>query len=236
MRAIILQMSAMPADKDGIGAGNGVEVGFKEITYEDGDARSAETPAVDLHQSLSFGTDLKGGNVQVRELQFGFDGYGAGTETDIPERDAAIQFQRTECKQTDGSFGDHPGAPVQQFELFIGDSEWRETYMRSGVGGSIDVGVLMDNQAVGIFKGQFCRLLKFQPADTFPFRVAQMFADVHRIMSIAIVQHTSGYSGRCVFPVGENAHFRCAFYQCPVKFMPGTPCEGYGAHVVIRHD
>lgn len=169
----LLQMSAMPADKDGIGAGNGVEVGFKEITYEDGDARSAETPAVDLHQSLSFGTDLKGGNVQVRELQFGFDGYGAGTETDIPERDAAIQFQRTECKQTDGSFGDHPGAPVQQFELFIGDSEWRETYMRSGVGGSIDVGVLMDNQAVGIFKGQFCRLLKFQPADTFPFRVAR---------------------------------------------------------------
>jgi hypothetical protein len=39
----------------------------------------------------------------MRKLQAGFDGDGTGTETDVPEDAAAVQFQCLQGEQADGS-------------------------------------------------------------------------------------------------------------------------------------
>ena len=43
--------------------------------------------------------------------------------------------------------------------------------------------------------------------------------------------YTSG-----MFAVGEDAYFGGTLYEGTVELLPGTSCQGDGAHVVIRHD
>ena len=62
------QPSAMSADKNCIGTGINGGICFKKVTDDGGNARSTETPAVDFHQSLAFGADLKRCDMQMGKL------------------------------------------------------------------------------------------------------------------------------------------------------------------------
>ena len=118
-----LQMSAVSTDEDGIGAGKRSEVGVQEISGYRRNAWRAEAAGVGVHQLFSFGAYLEGDDGEMRKLQAGFDGDGTGTETDVPEDAAAVQFQCLQGEQADGSLGYHAGASVKMCKLFIGDAE-----------------------------------------------------------------------------------------------------------------
>ena len=52
-----------------------------------------------------------------------------------------------------------------------------------------------------------------------------MFAYVHRIISIAIVQHPLGNGGRGVLTVGEYADFLCTLNERAVEIWPRTASQ-----------
>ena len=62
-----------------------------------------------------------------------------------------------------------------------------------------------------------------------------MFAHVHSVAVVAIIQHTLGYGGWRVLSVGKNSNLGSTLYQSLVKFGPRTASERHDAHVVIRH-
>lgn len=118
----------------------------------------------------------------MRKLQAGFDGDGTGTETDVPEDAAAVQFQCLQGEQADGSLGYHAGASVKMCKLFIGDAEgtdWKVWGFATvqGVCAALSE-MAVQQQAVGMFEVTGNRFLGCHPAYAFLFGIAEMLADV----------------------------------------------------------
>ena len=86
LRHDFLQMASMTADEDGVRTGEGREVCLQEIADMDVDARSTKTTSVLLDDGLALRTDLKSADLEMRELQTGFDRDAACAEADVPER------------------------------------------------------------------------------------------------------------------------------------------------------
>ena len=63
----------MTADEDGVRTGEGREVCLQEIADMDVDARSTKTTGILLDDGLALRTDLKSADLEMRELQTGFD-------------------------------------------------------------------------------------------------------------------------------------------------------------------
>ena len=119
----------------------------------------------------------------MRKLQAGFDGDGTGTETDVPEDAAAVQFQCLQGEQADGGLGYHAGASVKMGKLFIGNAERTDWKVRGlyvavqGVCAALS-GMADKQQAVGMFEVTGNRFLGCHPAYAFLFGIAEMLADV----------------------------------------------------------
>ena len=156
---------------------------MQEISGYRRNARRAEAAGVGVHQLFSFGTYLKGDDGEMGELQAGFDGDGTGTETDVPEDAAAVQFQCLQGEQADGGLGYHAGASVKMCKLLIGDAEgtdWKVRSLYAAVQGGCAAlpGMADKQQAVRMFEVAGNRFLGCHPAYAFLFGIAEMLADV----------------------------------------------------------
>ena len=165
--------------------------GMKDIAFSDITEEFAESFKVFLKKELGH----RNGHVNHclcwlnrliyigRKLQAGFDGDGTGTETDVPEDAAAVQFQCLQGEQADGSLGYHAGASVKMCKLFIGDAEgtdWKVRGLYAAVQGVCAAlsGMAVQQQAVGMFEVAGNRFPGCHPAYAFLFGIAEMLADV----------------------------------------------------------
>ena len=71
--------------------------------------------------------------------------------------------------------------------------------------------------------------------DFFECGIAQVFADVHGVVGVAVFQHSLGNGSRGVFLVGEHTYFVGPLDECFIEFGPRASRERDDAHVVIRH-
>lgn len=78
-------MSAMPSNEDGIGLRQWIEIGAKEVTPAEGNARSVMTTRIGVEKLGTLGTYLEGDHLQSRLLQASLDGDRAGAGSDIPQ-------------------------------------------------------------------------------------------------------------------------------------------------------
>ena len=85
LRHDFLQMASMTADEDGVRTGEGREVCLQEIADMDVDARGTKTTGILLDDGLALRTDLECADLEMRELQTGFDRDAACAESDVPE-------------------------------------------------------------------------------------------------------------------------------------------------------
>ena len=61
-------MSAMPSNEDGIGLRQWIEIGAKEVTSAEGNARGVMTTRIGVEELGTLGTYLKGDHLQTRLL------------------------------------------------------------------------------------------------------------------------------------------------------------------------
>ena len=60
-----------------------------------------------------------------------------------------------------------------------------------------------------------------------------MFAYMHRVIAIAVVQHTLCDGSRSVFLIGKDAYLPYPFYQRAIELRPRAACQRDDTHVVI---
>ena len=65
--------------------------------------------------------------------------------------------------------------------------------------------------------------------------ISQMFANVHIVIGIAIVEHALGNGRWGMFAICENADLWSSFDEGFVELWPRTTCQRDNPHVVIRH-
>ena len=214
----------MAADEDGIGARQVFDIGLEEVPDVDVDARCAKAAAVLLHQCLALGPDLKGLDIQMRELQARLDGHAARAETDVPQDALLRQLQGLHGHQAYRSLGDHLLPAVKQGEFALRNAvvSWSRV-------------IADQNQAVGIVKFMLGGLFERKGRDTLLFGIAQVLTHIHLIAIVAIFQHAAGDGGGRVLVVGEYAYLAGPLDECPVKFGPGTPRQRDDAQIIIRH-
>ena len=66
--------------------------------------------------------------------------------------------------------------------------------------------------------------------------ITEVFADVHLIVRIAVLQHPLGDGRRRMFAVGKDTKLGRALDKGSVELRPGPPRQGYDSHVMIRQD
>lgn len=91
----------------------------------------------------------------------------------------------------------------------------------------------MEDEAVGHADFVLSGLFQREGGHLFEGGVAEVFANVHGVVGVAVVEHALGNGGRGVFAVGEDAEFGGAFDEGAVELMPGTASEGDDAEVVV---
>ena len=135
------------------------------------------------------------------------------------------QVESLKGQKTDGHLGNHLLATVKEGETGIRNTE----------GPRVLCGFSAENHAVR--HGKFAQgcLLKSECTNLLLLRVAQVLADMHDVVPVAILQHSLCDSGRCMLLVGQDANLLCPLYESAVELWPGTSCQGYDAHVVIGH-
>ena len=83
------------------------------------DAWGSKAAGIFMDDGLTLRTDLKGLNMQMRELQTSFDADAARTEANIPKHVSFGKIECLECQQTDGHFRNHLLTTVKEGERCV---------------------------------------------------------------------------------------------------------------------
>lgn len=189
------------------------------------DAGGTETSGILVDDGFALRTNLEGFYLKMREPQAGLDRDAARAGADIPQHMAMGEIEGLKGQQADGHFGNHLLSTVKEGEGGVGDAE----------GPCVLCGFPAENHAVRHGKFALSSLLEGERADRLLLGVAQVLADMHGVVLVAILHHPLCDGGRCMLLVREDANLLCPLYEGTVELRPGPSRQGYDAHVVIGH-